>query len=209
MANIAKALKELEKVWESSDIIESQGFTPLSDGNYTGKLTGASVEMSQNGRVQIVWSLKVTEGKNAGKTVKKFDGVDNEISIGYAKGLMTLLGVSIPSSLAKLPSSFESFFTDNPNGVDIEFTVKTKDEFVNVYINSAAKEEKQKDKSSSDKEPVAKSKLKYSDLDDMDKEDLVELIKEKKLDIDDYEKIKEAKLRRYVAEELNIAIDVD
>lgn len=214
MANVTKALQELDNVWTSSETIESQGFTPLPDGNYSGKLVSGTVEMSQNGRVQIVWVLKVSEGKYSSKVVKKFDGIDNEVSIGYAKGLMKVIGISIPSSVAKLPKSLEGFFSSYPDGVNVEFTVKTKDGYVNIYINSvsAGKDEGSKkpskpDSQADEKPKTSSKKLLYTDLEDMDKDELIKLIEKRSLDIDDADKLKEAKLRRLVAEELDIDLE--
>lgn len=211
MANISKVLQELDNTWEEAETTEIQGgFTVLPDGNYTGKLLSGSVEMSQNGRIQIVWALKVTEGKHEGKTIKKFSGIDNEIAIGYAKGLMKLVGIAIPKDVTKLPKALNDFFGDK-DGIDIEFSVKTKDEFTNIYINSAkpSNEAAPADKPSKSKpdKPAKKKKLTYTDLEDMDKAELIELVKERELDIDDAESIKETKLRRLVAEELDIEVD--
>lgn len=214
MANISKVLQELENTWEEAEVTEMQGgFTVLPDGNYTGKLLAGSVEMSQNGRVQIVWTLKVAEGKHEGKTIKKFNGIDNEIAIGYAKGLMKLIGITIPKDVTKLPKALNDFFGDK-EGVDIEFTVKTKDEFTNIYINSAKPSTEvapagkpSKSKSDKSEKPEKKKKLSYTDLEDMDKAELIELVKERELDIDGAESIKETKLRRLIAEELDIEVD--
>ncbi len=210
MANIANALKEVEDTWESSDAIESQGFSPLPDGNYSGKAMDGVVEMSQNGRLQITLTLKPTEGKYEDKTIKKFMGLDNELSIGYAKGTLKLLGIENPKSITKLPKVLTEFFSEHDNGVDIEFTVKTKDDFVNIYINKLIDADTEKDKSSTKKDKNKKEKIKkptYSELEDMDKDDLIKVIEKFDLGIEDTEKIKEAKLLRIVAEELGVEQD--
>ncbi len=206
MASIANALKEVEDTWESSEVIESQGFSPLPDGNYSGNVSDGIVEMSQNGRLQITLTLKPTEGKYEGKTIKKFMGLDNELSIGYAKGTLKLLGIEIPKSVTKLPKVLTDFFSEHNDGINVEFTVKTKDDFVNIYINKATIEEEK----SSTKEKSKKEKIKkptYSELEDMDKDDLIKIIEKFDLGIEDPEKIKESKLLRIVAEELDIKQD--
>lgn len=205
MANVTKVLQELETAWKDTDVVEAGVFTPPSDGNYSGKLLSGSVEMSQNGRIQIVWVLKITEGSQEGKVIRKFDGIDNEISIGYAKGMLKLVGIDIPKKAADLPKALKNFFLAHEEGMNVEFTVKTKDGFTNIYVNSADKEET---KQSDTKETKKKSKkLSYTDLEDMDKSELIDLISEQKLDIDDAEKIKETKLRRLIAEELDIDVE--
>lgn len=206
MASITNALKEVEDAWESAEVIESQGFSPLPDGNYSGKVLDGVVEMSQNGRLQVTLTLKPTEGKYEGKTIKKFMGLDNELSIGYAKGTLKLLGIENPKSVTKLPKVLTDFFLEHDNGIDVEFTIKTKDDFVNIYINKATVEEEK----SSIKEKIKKEKIKkptYSELEDMDKDDLIKIIEKFDLGIEDPEKIKESKLLRIVAEELDIKQD--
>jgi len=207
MANISSVLKQLDKTWEESEVQESAGFTPLPDGSYTGNIKKISVELSQNGRLQMVTDLVVVEGKYEGKAQKKFDGLDNEISMGYAKGLLQLLGITLSKKLKDLSKEISSFFEEHEDGIDVEFVVKTSGEFTNIFINSlfesvpfGKEDEKPKNKKKG-KKPT------FDELDDMDKEELIELVEKHKLNIDEPEDIKERKLRKMVVEEMYIEED--
>lgn len=133
--DIKKVMKELEKEWAEAEPQEISGRAIVPDGDYTANLKGAEVQLSKNSeRLQVVWDLKIAEGDSEGKQVLKFDGLDNEVSMGWTKGLMSMLGMKIPKTLASIPAIFETYFEENP-GTLVSITVKTKDGYTNVYIN--------------------------------------------------------------------------
>lgn len=210
MANISTVLKKLNKSWDDAEPQESQ-FVSLDDGSYDGVARSLQVELSKNGRLQINYLLEVTEGDSEGESFRKFDGLDNEISMGFAKATLKLLGITIPKKLDELPGEIEDWHEKNPLGVSCMFVLKTQGEFQNCYINSVSGEEPpplQNEKSGKsgkkEKKKDKKKKLTMDDLNEMDKDNLLDLIDKEDLDIDNADDLRERKLRRAVAEELDI-----
>lgn len=176
--DIKKVMKELEKEWTEAEPQDVGGRSAVPNGEYTANLNGAEVQLSKSSeRLQVVWDLKIAEGEYEGKQVMKFDGLDNEVSMGWTKGLMKMLGIKIPKTLAGIPAVFETYFEENP-GTLVSMTVKTKDEYTNVYINELLKG---KAEGTSDKDTKTKSK---PDIKKMSMKELRTLIREKDLSID-------------------------
>ena len=137
MATLKTLLTQLGKEWKKAESVEMGMGAQLPEGNYEGFLTGGEIELSKaSERLQLVWDLKaVSPSKYEGTKVKKFDSLDNEISMGWTKGLLELLGITVPDKLSELPGILAKFFKKNGD-VPISFRVKQNEEFMNIYINS-------------------------------------------------------------------------
>lgn len=133
--DIAKALKSLESVWEESEIKTSG--SGISDGDYIAKLSNIEINTSKKGRLQVVTRFKIADGKQKGSEVARFDGIDNDISMSYFKGYCEVLGIEIPSDITDLPDTLDSFLEEN-RGELYALTLKTKDEYQNVYVKGAS-----------------------------------------------------------------------
>jgi hypothetical protein len=219
MANLAKVLKDIEKDWKNAEEQELGGFQKLPDGDYKVIMEAPRVELAKaSDRLQIAWPFKVAEGKLKGKSIIKFDGLDNEVSMGYAKGLFKLLEIPIPTKAVDIPDALEAFYKDyEKNEKLIAITIKTKDEFQNIYVNGFVdadeedgKKDKDDDKGKKDdkddkKDDKKSSKFTKKDIRAIEKrKDLKEFIEKNKLkiDADDYEGLDE--LQDAIIEELGI-----
>jgi hypothetical protein len=191
MPSLEKILKQVDEDWKEAEAVEITGRAAVPDGNYKCFLKNARVEFSKSSdRLQVAWEMEVVEGKQEGKSVMKFDGLDNDVSMGWMKGTMKVLGMEVPKSITKLPGVFEEFFEGNKD-IPINITVRTKDNFTNVYINGLAEEEESKkgkkekgkekeeeeeeeEKEKKEKSKKGKSSIKADDLDDMNLEEMLE-----------------------------------
>jgi hypothetical protein len=191
MPRLEKMLKQVDEDWKEAEAVEITGRIAVPDGNYKCFLKNARVEFSKSSdRLQVAWEIEVAEGKQKGKSIMKFDGLDNDVSMGWMKGTMKVLGMEIPKSITKLPGVFEEFFEDNKD-IPINITVRTKDNFTNVYINGLAEEEEpekgkkekeeeeeeekeEEEKEKKEKSKKGKSSIKADDLDDMSLEEMLE-----------------------------------
>lgn len=131
--SVAKKLSELSKMWKNVEPLS--GFQTLPDGEYVCKLTDMSIsEAKKSGRLQVVSTFEVVDGEYEGKSIKRFDGIDNETGIGYFKGYCEILGVDLPSDISELEACLDDFVTKNNELFDV--VVKTNDEgYQNVYVN--------------------------------------------------------------------------
>lgn len=129
-----KLLKSLESAWSEAEA-KAVEFSTIPDGTYKGYLRSSVVELSKGGNLQVHWTLQVADGEYKNRKVHKFDRLESEDNLGWLKGTMTTLGMKIPTKLTNLPKALNMFFEENGDSVLIDFTVRTKDEFTNVYIN--------------------------------------------------------------------------
>lgn len=145
---IAKELSQLTKLWKNTQPV-AVGYQTIPDGDYTAKITEMSVQKSKNGRLQVVTTFEVTDGEHEGSTVKRFDGLTDERSVGYFKGMAEVIGLDLPNDISLLPEVLETFVKEC--GDFFEITVKTKNEYQNVYVNGVS------DAVSEDEEEVEES----------------------------------------------------
>lgn len=127
---VAKMLSGLEDAWEQS---EAQSFKSVPDGPYVAELKAMEVGLSKNDRLQVVSTYKIADGKQKGHEVKRFDGIDSDVSMGWFKGYCEVLELDIPDSIKNLPEALETYAQECNELFNI--TVKTKDDYQNVYLN--------------------------------------------------------------------------
>lgn len=145
MAVNPKERKALEKMWDDA---KPTGGVDVPDGDYTFVIVKAKPNMSDKGRPSMQQMLKISEGPEAfvGLEVPVRDNLESADNMGWFKKKLGRLGVEIPNK--------EDFIEQLLNGetgegslaaalVGKKFigTVKTKNDFLNVYVNKLVGEE--------------------------------------------------------------------
>lgn len=130
------------------DDAKPTGGTDIPDGDYTFVIVKAKPHMSDKGRPSMQQMLKISEGPEAfvGQEVPVRDNLESADNMGWFKKKLSRLGVEIPNK--------EDFIEQLLNGetgegslaaamVGKKFlgTVKTKNDFLNVYVNKLVGEE--------------------------------------------------------------------
>lgn len=161
MAVNPKERKALEKMWDDA---KPTGGADIPDGDYTFVIVKAKPNMSDKGRPSMQQMLKISEGPEAfvGQEIPVRDNLESADNMGWFKKKLGRLGVEIPNK--------EDFIEQLLNGetgegslaaamVGKKFvgTVKTKNDFLNVYVNKLVGEESVSDSSSEDESTEADS----------------------------------------------------
>jgi len=131
-----KELKSLQSQWKQA---EPRTFSTIADGDYVAKITEMSVETSKSGRIQVVTTFKIADGKMKGKEVKKFDGISSEQNMQFFKGYCQVLGIEIPEDLSDLPEALDEFVSEFESLVNI--AAVTKDEYQNIRVKGLSEYE--------------------------------------------------------------------
>ncbi len=160
-------LVNLESAWSES---EPKVFASIPDGDYLGKLVNMEIGFSKNNRLQVVSEFEIADGKYKGKTLKKFDGLKDEVNMSFFKGYCEVLGIDIPDNISDLPDVLSNF-TDDFNSL-VNIVVKTKDEYTNIYVKgisdyvdedgTAGEAEEEEEEEKEEEEKVDESKHKSS-----------------------------------------------
>lgn len=154
-------LSQLTKMWKTVKPA-SPSFSVVPDGEYVASLESMDIQESKNsGRLQVVSTYKIADGEHEGSIVKRFDGLDNETSIGYFKGYCEIIGMDVPSDISTLQTAMNKFVSDNDDLFNI--VVKTKDKYANVYVNGVSDFVKEDEESSDDQEASDESDSEESD----------------------------------------------
>jgi len=145
--SIADELVALQEEYESSE--EQEPFVPLPDSDYQGVIAKAEINKSRSsGRLQVSWHVTVEAPEEyAGRTARKHDGIETAENLGWLKAMLTTLGLEHPESLSDLPTTLE-----NALGLKVNFTLQTKDEFQNLYINEVILEEEEGEENEKEEE---------------------------------------------------------
>jgi len=123
-------------MWKTAQAVQPS-FSNVPEGDYIGDLKEMKLEESKkNARLQVVTTIEIADGDYVGKTVKRFDGLDKEQSIGYFKGLCEVIGFDIPEDIELLQESLDEFIANNTDLFNI--TIKQNDKYSNVYINGVS-----------------------------------------------------------------------
>ena len=148
-------LSQLSKMWKKS-VAQQATYSVVADGNYVGDLKEMKLGQAKNtGRIQVVSTYEIADGDYQGKTVKRFDGLDNETSMGYFKGYCEIIGLDIPEDLELLQDTMDEFVANNTDLFNI--TVKTtKGEgdktYSNVYVNGISEYTKAEEEQAEEEE---------------------------------------------------------
>lgn len=136
-------LSRLSALWEKVvPIVPS--FSNVPDGDYIADIKEMVLgDAKKTGRLQVVTTLEIVDGEFAGKTVKRFDGVEEETGMGYFKNLCEVIGLDLPADLHVWQEHMDAFVGDEARIDLYDITTKTTkgkegQEYSNVYLNGIA-----------------------------------------------------------------------
>ena len=128
-------LASLSKIWKKVTPIASS-FSVIDDGEYVGDIKEMKLGESKKGRVQVVSEIAIADGPFEGKTIKRFDGVEDEKGMGYFKALCEVIGLDLPEDMELWQETMDEFVGNNQDLFNV--TVKKNGEYANVYINGVS-----------------------------------------------------------------------
>lgn len=130
----AKRLKTLAKDWTESAAEPLADFGGWDDGNYRAKLVKATLNESQNERLQVTFEFEDTEGEAEGSQYKHcgLDVDNNPDCLKYLQKDLRVMGYECENA-SKLEGVLEKLTNDQP---EVGIQVKTKGDFKNTYINN-------------------------------------------------------------------------
>ncbi len=156
-------LAKMKKAWKKAETRE--GFPTVPDGTYECRIDAATVAKSKGTtkRLQVGFQLTIVSGDQANRKLNKYDGIETEENIEWLKGSLASLDVDVPDDISELPDVLASL-----EGTGCEVTVKTKDEFQNVYFNGPIELDDAEDEDDEEEEDEDEED---EDDDDEDEED--------------------------------------
>jgi hypothetical protein len=130
MAVSAKDLAALQNMWKGA---KPQSDCSIPDGMYEFLIVDAQFKITASGIPQITTLLEVVGGNETflHEKVKQFDNLQSPENMGWFKKKLARLGITIPEDV-------EEVTTRIPNemkGKKLAGQLKSKDEFVNIYVN--------------------------------------------------------------------------
>ena len=130
MAVSKKDLEALQGMWDKA---KPQSDCNLPDAMYEFLIIEAAFRVTKNGTPQIVTKLKVVGGNESfiGEIVQQFDSLGTPENMGWFKKKLARLGITIPENVEDLAERIPG----EMKGKKFSGQLKTKDEFVNVYVN--------------------------------------------------------------------------
>lgn len=125
-----KDLKALQGMWDKA---KPQMDCSIPDGQYEFLVVDAKFRMTQNGVPQMVCKYEVVGGNESfiGETVTQNDNLQTPDNMGWFKKKLARLGVTIPEDVEDLMQRIPGELM----GKKFAGQLKSKDEFVNVYVN--------------------------------------------------------------------------
>ena len=132
---ISSKLANLSKMWKKVQPIAAS-FSVVDDGDYIGDVKEIKLGESKKGRTQVVTEIAIADGPFEGKTIKRFDGVEDEKGMGYFKNLCEVIGLDLPEDLELWQDAMDAFVANNQDLFNI--TVKKNGEYANVYVNGVS-----------------------------------------------------------------------
>lgn len=149
---IAEKLSKLSKSWKKVQPIQAS-FSSVPDGDYVADLKEMKLEESKKSdRLQVVSTFEIADGEQEGQLVKRFDGVDQEQSMGYFKGYSEVIGLELPDDMELLQEAIDEFIGNNSDLFNIR--VVTNGQYQNVYIQGVSEYTKGEAKEEKAEEPV-------------------------------------------------------
>ena len=133
---LVNRMAEIRKMWGKA---KPKRGTTLPDDDYQGKITAADIGVSRSDRLQAVIEITVITGDAKGRTIRKYDGLETQDNLDYFFGFLDVCEVDIPDA--------DEFDDDKAFvkaarkavtaciGKKVDFSVRTKDDFTNVYVN--------------------------------------------------------------------------
>lgn len=130
MAVNEKDLKALQGMWNNA---KPQSDCNLPDGNYEFLIIDAVFKITANGIPQMSMVYEVVGGNETflGEKVPQRDNLQTPENMGWFKKKLARLGITIPEDVEELMNRIPGEL----KGKKFVGQLKTKDEFVNVYVN--------------------------------------------------------------------------
>ena len=145
-ASVASRLKSLQKEWKEAE--PRIGGARLPDATYNARIGTPVVEESKaSQRLQVNWPLTVIDGDYADKKLNKYDGIEDADGLAWLQGTLEILELEIPEDVTDLGSILQS-----ADGLLVEITLQTKDEFQNIYFNELLEADEEEDEEEEDEE---------------------------------------------------------
>lgn len=145
MNNFKDRLAKVKDAWnktkKSKDIENGGGFPTFEDGRYVGQLVGAKLGESKNisnPRLQICWTWKFYGGCYDGQQTRDYDGIETEENLLWLARKLNRLNVELPDDITEMEDFLNELVEE---GIWASFTLKTKGDFQNLYINKVLSEE--------------------------------------------------------------------
>jgi hypothetical protein len=124
-------------MWKKVQPIQPS-FSNVPDGDYIGDLKEMKLaEAKKTGRLQVEMTFEIADGEYEGKSVKRFDGVEEETGMGYFKNLCEVIGFDIPDDMHGWQEAMDAFVAGNATDL-YDITVKTNNNYANVYVNQVS-----------------------------------------------------------------------
>ena len=184
-------LKGMQKSWADSE--PKRGGVGVPDDDYVARIDTAVLgESKTSQRLQIEWGMTVLEGDFEGKKISKYDGINEAKDLPYVQGTLEALELDIPEDITEIGEVLE-----NAVGLIVDVTVKTRDEFTNIYFNELVEDyEESEEEEGEEEEEESDFDALTEDSDEADfeacSEEIGEILSNAGLDADDYGSWKEA-----------------
>lgn len=128
-------LSQLSKLWKKAQPIAAS-YQNVPEGEYVADLKEMKLAESKKGRIQAELTFEIVDGDFTGKTVKRFDGVEEETGMGYFKNLCEVIGFDIPDNMEAWQESMDEFVANNASDLyDIAVKQSSDGKYSNVYLN--------------------------------------------------------------------------
>lgn len=126
----AKELAALQTMWNGA---KPQSDCSIPDGNYEFTIINAQFKVTANGIPQIATVLEVVGGNETfiGEKLSQRDSLQTAENMGWFKKKLARLGITIPENVEELTNRIPKELI----GKKFAGQLKSKDEFVNVYVN--------------------------------------------------------------------------
>ena len=121
-------LKKLQKSWAKAQPKSFGRQAP--DGDYEVKIISAVIERakSESKRLQVLWSLKITEGDCEGRELVHRSGLEgSDDALAYFQGELETLELDIPDSIADIGDTLQEAI-----GLELEISLTTRNEYQNL-----------------------------------------------------------------------------
>lgn len=126
-----KEKAQLQSMWGEA---RQGGSADIPDGTYQFQVVAARFHMSDKGRPQFKTKLKIKGGAEeyVGKELEINDNLETPENMGWFKKKLSRLGIAIPDDFDDIT---DGTLAAQMEGKVFEGQAKTKNDFVNVYVN--------------------------------------------------------------------------
>ena len=122
-------LAQFDKEWEEAPVESSQQYEDLPDGKYQVVVDSVEITESKAGNLMLKWEFGVFNGAFKGRKAWKYNGLEKKEHIEWVKKDIFTAGLEI-KKISDLPDRLKDLLDRV-----LEVTIKTKNDFTNVYIN--------------------------------------------------------------------------